>query len=252
MQISPQSPARALRVRFNEAERDASRLRLLQGACLTLADESELAAGLRGGLAQLLRFLTADGAALLKLEAGAYTVVAAQGVALPAGARVPAAGALKAALESSMLLRERVVSVLKVGTPPQVALELLLPLRARGKTRGLLAILSTRPITLPDADDLATLRALAALLGSALLEPAAAGRSRGQSREATAALSSLSPREQQVFALLPRGLTNAQLAAELGIAIGTVKIHIEHILHKLGLRDRTQAAVRASEWGYRA
>ena len=70
-------------------------------------------------------------------------------------------------------------------------------------------------------------------------------------RDAAATIGRLTPREQQVLALLPRGLSNAEMAQELGIATGTVKIHVERILHKLGLRDRTQAAVRASEWGFR-
>ena len=60
----------------------------------------------------------------------------------------------------------------------------------------------------------------------------------------------LTPRELQVFALLPRGLTNAAMADELGIAACTVKTHVERILQKLGLDDRTQAAVRAAECGY--
>lgn len=249
---TPETPARALRSRFHGAERDASRLRLLQGACLALADETETAAGLRAALAQLLRFLTADAAAVLRYDTAALTVLAAHGAVLPVGARVPATGALKAALAAPVLLREQVVSTLKVGTPPQVALELLLPLRSRGKVRGLLAVLSSRTLVLPDAEDITTLQALAGLLAAALPEQAGTARPRGVNREAQAAMARLSPREQQVFALLPRGLTNAQLAVELGIAVGTVKIHMERILHKLGLGDRTQAAVRASEWGYRA
>jgi len=50
---------------------------------------------------------------------------------------------------------------------------------------------------------------------------------------------------------MPRGLSNAEIAEQLGIATGTAKIHIERILRKLGVRDRTQAAVRATEWGLR-
>ncbi|RBJ29628.1 DNA-binding response regulator, partial [Xanthomonas oryzae pv. oryzae] len=58
-------------------------------------------------------------------------------------------------------------------------------------------------------------------------------------------LGALSKREKQVLSLLPRGLTNASLAAELGIAPGTVKVHVERILQKLEVKDRTQAAVYA-------
>jgi DNA-binding NarL/FixJ family response regulator len=60
----------------------------------------------------------------------------------------------------------------------------------------------------------------------------------------------LSAREQEVVNLLARGQTNREIAYELVITPNTVKIHVEHILAKLGVSDRTQAAVRAIELGY--
>jgi DNA-binding NarL/FixJ family response regulator len=45
-------------------------------------------------------------------------------------------------------------------------------------------------------------------------------------------------------------MTNREIAEQLVIASSTVKIHVEHILAKLGASDRTQAAVRAIELGY--
>ncbi|MBV9324194.1 MAG: response regulator [Chloroflexi bacterium] len=60
----------------------------------------------------------------------------------------------------------------------------------------------------------------------------------------------LSAREHEVLRLLARGLTNREIAEQLIIAASTVKIHVEHILAKLGVSDRTQAAVRAIELGY--
>ena len=59
----------------------------------------------------------------------------------------------------------------------------------------------------------------------------------------------LSEREYEVLRLLVQGKTNRQIADELTISMGTVKIHVEHILAKLGVSDRTQAAVRAIELG---
>src|SRR5437764_1397012 len=59
----------------------------------------------------------------------------------------------------------------------------------------------------------------------------------------------LSPREQDVVRLLARGYTNKEIADELVISPSTVKAHVEHILTKLGLSDRTQAAVWAIEAG---
>jgi DNA-binding NarL/FixJ family response regulator len=60
----------------------------------------------------------------------------------------------------------------------------------------------------------------------------------------------LSPREHQVLRLLARGKTNREIAAELTITQHTVKVHVEHILAKLQVSHRTQAAVRAMELGY--
>jgi DNA-binding NarL/FixJ family response regulator len=59
----------------------------------------------------------------------------------------------------------------------------------------------------------------------------------------------LTPREAAVLRLLAQGRTNREIAAELRVAVGTVKVHIEHILAKLAVSDRTQAAVRALELG---
>ncbi len=59
----------------------------------------------------------------------------------------------------------------------------------------------------------------------------------------------LSPREQEVLLLLAEGLSNAEIAAELGIAANTVRNHVRSILGKLGLRNRVQAAVYAVRSG---
>jgi len=54
---------------------------------------------------------------------------------------------------------------------------------------------------------------------------------------------SLSPREREILALIARGASNKEVARELGIAETTVKIHVQHILRKLNLSSRVQAAV---------
>jgi len=59
----------------------------------------------------------------------------------------------------------------------------------------------------------------------------------------------LSQREHEVLQLLAQGQTNRQIARVLTVSVSTVKIHVEHILAKLGVCDRTQAAVRAIELG---
>ena len=59
----------------------------------------------------------------------------------------------------------------------------------------------------------------------------------------------LSPREREVLQLLTKGQTNREIARKLTVSVSTVKIHVEHILAKLEVSDRTQAAVRAIEMG---
>ena len=59
----------------------------------------------------------------------------------------------------------------------------------------------------------------------------------------------LTPREIEVLTLLSQGQTNPQIAQNLTVSRGTVKIHVQHIISKLGVSDRTQAAVRAIEAG---
>ncbi len=59
--------------------------------------------------------------------------------------------------------------------------------------------------------------------------------------------SPLSPREEEVLVQIARGASNKEIARTLDIAETTVKIHVQHILRKLGLSSRVQAAVYASE-----
>ena len=53
-------------------------------------------------------------------------------------------------------------------------------------------------------------------------------------------------REREVLDLIVRGLTNKQIARELAISDGTVKGHVKHLLKKLGVKSRVEAAVWAS------
>jgi two-component system nitrate/nitrite response regulator NarL len=63
------------------------------------------------------------------------------------------------------------------------------------------------------------------------------------------ALSALSPREREILVLIARGDSNKLIARALDIAETTVKIHVQHILRKLDLNSRVQAAVFATQHG---
>jgi DNA-binding NarL/FixJ family response regulator len=73
----------------------------------------------------------------------------------------------------------------------------------------------------------------------------------GDRRSGEALPSSLTAREAEVLRLVTRGLSNQQIAQTLLLSTSTAKKHMRHIISKLGVSDRTQAAVRASELGLR-
>jgi DNA-binding NarL/FixJ family response regulator len=61
--------------------------------------------------------------------------------------------------------------------------------------------------------------------------------------------SALTPREVEVLTLVAKGLANKEIAAKLGTADGTVKIHVQNILSKLNASDRTHAVTIALQRG---
>jgi DNA-binding NarL/FixJ family response regulator len=96
----------------------------------------------------------------------------------------------------------------------------------------------------------------AAATGDSLIEPSITQRlverfaAPAEPAGTPAALAGLTQRELDVLALIARGLSNAEIAAELVVAETTVKTHVARILTKLGLRDRVQAVVLAYETGF--
>lgn len=97
-----------------------------------------------------------------------------------------------------------------------------------------------RAIRLADAGEAMIDPAVAARLVDALVEV------RGDERP------KLTRREQEVLELIGRGLANKRIALELGIAEKTVKTHVTHVLAKLGVSDRTQAALYVERSGRRS
>jgi DNA-binding NarL/FixJ family response regulator len=107
----------------------------------------------------------------------------------------------------------------------------------------------------PAAELVRAVRVIAA--GDALLTPAVtrqlldsvARRLPAPVERSPEALTELTEREREVFELLARGLSNAEIAAALILGEATVKTHVSNVLMKLGLRDRVQAVVLAYEVG---
>lgn len=90
--------------------------------------------------------------------------------------------------------------------------------------------------------------------GDTHVDPAVAGRlfdqiARGGAQPDTTVLESLSEREIAILKLLARGRTNAEIAGHLYLSPGTVRNYVSSILAKLGVSDRTQAAVLALRYG---
>ena len=144
-------------------------------------------------------------------------------------------------VQTMRALRERVPSARAVVLTSYLDDERLLPAIRAGAAGYLLK--NVQP------QELATAVRTAAA-GQALIDPAVAARlveALDGGREDRA--DRLTPREREVLALLARGFANKRIAVELGIAEKTVKTHVSNVLAKLGVSDRTQAALYGSRLG---
>jgi DNA-binding NarL/FixJ family response regulator len=104
----------------------------------------------------------------------------------------------------------------------------------------------------PPEQLIAAIRTVAA--GDALLSPAVTRRvieefTQRPRREAPKGLDELTDRELEIFRLIAKGLSNAEIGRQLFISDTTVKTHVTHLFQKLGLRDRVQAVVLAYRSG---
>ena len=247
------STARELRASARASEAQLGRLQLLQGVAEIVASQRATRDALAAALLRITRHLGIDSAVVMQLTGGALTVLAGVGEVLPVGASVPCGGVLAEVTRPPMqpVLREHTASRLLISRDALPGHEWLLPLRVGGRCHGVLALLGAGGTLLPDRDEQLSMAAVSVLLAGlvTLQQPP---KSRRSSVQAMATMTRLTGREQQVLGLLPSGASNAEIAERLGMAPGTAKIHVERILHKLGVRDRTAAAVLAAECGLRA
>ncbi|OQY81569.1 MAG: DNA-binding response regulator [Chloroflexi bacterium UTCFX4] len=90
--------------------------------------------------------------------------------------------------------------------------------------------------------------------GQTFVDPAIAGKlfshvARATTLAETTITASLNPREHEILKLLARGMSNAEIAAQLFLSEGTVRNYVSSLFSKLNVNDRTQAAVIALRYG---
>lgn len=179
---------------------------------------------------------------------------------------------------------QRAIAVAKAQRPDVILMDLRMPVMGGVEaTRGVLAAIpATRVVVLTtfeeDEEIFDAMRAgavgfllkacsadklcdsvRAAAQGTSVLEPSVAARmmaelnrltAREGKRAAQTLVDPLSERELAVLKLLAGGCSNKEIGTRLNIAEGTVKNHMTNVLGKLGVLDRTQAALKARELGY--
>lgn len=238
------STAAALRAQYRTAALSQRHLQCLH-RCIEV-----MRSPLEGTDQQLLEIVTdhygAPHAVLLAYQSGRLRALASLGGAAITASRQPVKAALAPFLKwpcKSFIRRSPERAWLFYAQ--DTGFEWLVPIILRGQVIGVLAIAGYADQPAPGDKDQQMMTILSALLAAQMSivksRPASATRTHNED------LSLLSPREKEVMSLLPRGMSNARIAATLGIGPGTVKTHVERILYKLQLEDRSHAAARAVE-----
>ena len=244
---SQPASARALRQSLKETQANDSHLRLylLLGQQLFVNGWNVSTAS--SLLHSLCNLLSAQHAVLAVESMGKLVIYTQIGQTLPVGSRIPMMGILAMMLKNPVqfTLYENKNTQLWTHADP-LHHECLIPIALGQHGKGMIG-LSGKKLTLSHAETEA-LHAVAGLLALAISQHQGPARSEADQ----SVLETLTPREREVFALLPAGLSNNELGRKLGIAPGTAKTHVERILNKLGVKDRTQAAVKAVELGYKS
>lgn len=240
--------ARELRQSLKKTQANDTYLRLYQHFGQNLFEQGWQQESASNLLGELCTLLAAEHGLVASESMGKLTVIASRGSTLPIGARIPMMGALAGMLKNPVRFIVQQGVAKHLWTHAEVAndQDCIIPIAHQQRSIGILA-LSGKQLQ-PSQADMQTLHAIAGLIGTAMLQQ----QPHQQTTIDRSVLDNLTPREREIFALMPAGLSNIQLANKLGIAPGTAKIHVERIFNKLNVKDRTQAAVKAVELGYKS
>lgn len=239
--------AREFRLSNRESQAKEAQVRLFHGLGNALFEDGWKAITPQYFLDLISAYLAAEHAIIATESAGKLSIIATKGQTLPIGTRVPMLGIFATLLKYPVKFKAHQYQDSRLWTYTSTVIdkEYLIPIAIGQQSSGLIA-LSGQHLQLAQ-HELMTLQSVSGILGLALKQSSS---TTAEDKDLTV-LERLTPREREVFALLPSGFSNRELAVKLGISSGTVKIHVERVLSKLNLRDRTQAAVKAYELGYR-
>jgi DNA-binding CsgD family transcriptional regulator len=239
--------ARDLRASIKKTQSDNTSLRLFKQLGSQLFESGWNKETAQILLTDLCQYLGAEDGVIAQKSSNTLTVLAAYGISLPMAARLPITGDLGPLLKPpcTFSVHKTVQAQWLKGLKTQLVIYQA-PIAYKQQPRGFFAF--TSHLTQLTNEQLAVCESVIGILGSQLFDQSLPN----ENSIDLSILNNLTPREREVFGLLPLGKSNAELAALLGISPGTVKIHVERVFAKLGLKDRTQAAIKAVELGFKS
>lgn len=244
---SNQLSARALRASLQQSQASDAHLRLYHQLGQQLFSHGWQINTAQFLLHGLCNLLSAQHGLLAIEQSGKLVIFCQLGQTLPVGTRIPMMGVLAQMLKNPVQFTVHENKGSQLWTHSNDSLhDSVIPLALGQHGKGILAF-SGQNLLLAAAERDA-LHALSGMLALAISQH----QGPRQSEADLSVLATLTPREREILALLPAGLSNNELGIKLGIATGTAKIHVERVLNKLGVKDRTKAAVKAVELGYKA
>ncbi len=245
--LAQPSSARALRQSLKETQAYDTHLRLYLQFGQQLFTQGWSVGTANSLLHSLCHLISAQHAVLAIENMGKLVIFTQIGQTLPVGARIPMMGILAQTLKNPVQFTVHENKNTALWThADSTHHECLIPIALGQHGKGIIA-LSGKKLLLGHSE-IEALHAVSGLTALAIAQHQGPVRTEADQ----SILATLTPREREILALLPSGLSNNELGLKLGIASGTAKIHVERVLNKLGVKDRTQAAVKAIELGYKS